>query len=567
MNFTLTRLQFLSGSFLEVVNPRTTIRLGDISGFLSLFSTKDRDSSLELADFETHHHVHEQKVSRSHAPIWPQLFLIYLALLVTFIAGCTSNRAFRTGEMTCQDSECGKNSVIIEHHETAAHEPLFDLAFVEFTERGNVFDREAMETVLSRVRRLATEDTDNGSPCSTGEKGDHVRAHGALVVVFVHGWRHSADVSDTNVKSFRGLLEKASDPRVRCHILGNRKLVGVYVGWRGLVLNPDPLSLSLVSYWDRKAAAHEVGKGGVSELLLRLQNIVLGEEQNKEKSSNLFLVTGHSFGGAIVLSALNEVLLERIVTAQPMRDHCDPQAPPSCECLQTRPFAHGVVLLNPAIEANDVFQVKELVAQKCFASSQNKLLHVISSDTDIPTHVAFPAGQWLAMRWWKEAQVGRKFGGVEISFDESKLDTTTIGNFSPFRTDKLIKNGNTWDRLTCENGSDACLSEFAEGSAEKRQHIPVLDHEPVAFIATDCQFINDHNDVFNENVVAYLAAIVDQTRAKQNPTDNDLPGECKQDGVFNFEKCFNHFLTAFPKGASSSAEKRCPSFLQKLLLS
>ena len=32
-------------------------------------------------------------------------------------------------------------------------------------------------------------------------------------------------------------------------------------------------------------------------------------------------------------------------------------------CVQTRSFGHGVVLLNPAIEANEALQLKELVAE------------------------------------------------------------------------------------------------------------------------------------------------------------------------------------------------------------
>ena len=39
---------------------------------------------------------------------------------------------------------------------------------------------------------------------------------------------------------------------------------------------------------------------------------------------NLYLVTGHSFGGAVVLSALNEIFLERVAaaTAQNPDDDC-----------------------------------------------------------------------------------------------------------------------------------------------------------------------------------------------------------------------------------------------------
>jgi hypothetical protein len=467
---------------------------------------------------------------------------------MSLVMGCTENRAFRT-KLSCQDAECSKEPAIIEHHNDAAGSPMFDLAFVEFTERGNVFNRENMKKVLARVDELATvkNSDDLPSPPSKSE------TPGVLVVVFVHGWRHNADVDDGNVQSFRGLLEKVSNPAVRRRILGNRKLIGIYVGWRGLVLNPDSF-LSLPSFWDRKAVAHEVGKGGVSELLLQLQHSVIGEEEpdKDSESKNLLLVTGHSFGGAIVLSALNEILLERIVTAKPQPTLCDLNAPPACECLQTRPFAHGVVLLNPAIEANEILQLKEIVAQRCFARTQNKLLHVISSDADRATHWAFPGGQWLAMLWWQETQLPRWFGNTETTLEESELDRTTIGNFVPFRTGKFTKNETEWQYESCENGEVECLSEFGEEPTEKRRHVPVSDHDPLAFISTDEHFIEDHNDVFNENVVAYLTAIVDQTRAKKNPID--IPSNCKKEDKFDFDTCFKHFHRILPRSSGSSPD-------------
>jgi len=510
---------------------------------------KNRDTLLRLADFQTQCHSDEQNSSKNSVWLWQHFPLLSVVVFMSLTVGCTSNIAFRAEETVCRESQCDKRSAMIEQHQDKDNKPKFDLAFVEFTERGNVFDRESMEKVLAHVHRFATTDTGNHLPYPTGKDG----APGVLVVVFVHGWRHNADVEDRNVQSFRGLLEKASNSEVRHQILGNRRLIGIYVGWRGLVVNPDS-PLSLPSYWDRKTVAHEVGKGGVSELLLRLQHSVLGGDDLREdrESKNLFLVTGHSFGGAIVLSALNEILLERIISARPIEGRCDQQVSLNCTCLQTRPFTHGVVLLNPAIEANDILQLKELVAQRCFAPAQNKLLHVISSDADAATHRFFPIGQWLAMLSWQEAQFPRRFGNTEITFEESELDRTTIGNFVPFRTGKFTKNGTEWKYENCENGKDECLSEFGGDLTEKRRHIPVSDHEPLAFISTDGHFIEDHNDVFNENVAAYLAAIVDQTRTKQHPTNGDVPRQCKNGDKFDFDGCFKHFHGIFRNGSHAS---------------
>ena len=57
-------------------------------------------------------------------------------------------------------------------------------------------------------------------------------------------------------------------------------------------------------------------------------------------------------------------------------------------------------------------------------------------------------------------------------------------------------------------------------AADEAQHIPARPNEPLAFIQTDETFIADHNDVFNDNVSAYLAAIVAENRHKQMLADS-----------------------------------------------
>jgi hypothetical protein len=250
-----------------------------------------------------------------------------LSLLVLALVGCAANRA--------------RQDVVI--HPNAD----FDLAFVEFTERGNVFDRDRVQTVLSHVATLAK------------------RPDGVLVVVFTHGWKHNASPTDPNVVSFTEWLNRLARLEI-AKGRRNRRVVGIYVGWRGLSLGPGPLAN--VTYWDRKAVAGEVGRGGVTEFLLRLEHVLVDKtDQNK----NLSLVVGHSFGGAIVLTALNDILLDRVINAEGGH-RCGEKSKPGCtECFKTRPFGHGVVLLNPAIEANEVLQLKEAVAQTCFARDQS----------------------------------------------------------------------------------------------------------------------------------------------------------------------------------------------------
>ncbi len=172
-----------------------------------------------------------------------------------------------------------------------------------------------------------------------------------------------------------------------------------------------------------------------------------------------------------------------------------------------------MVLLNPAIEANEALQLKELVAETCFGPGQIRLMHVISSDADVATNQFFRIGQQLGVNpTWKQTELYREFDGKRLRFQETELDTITVGNFKPFQTGQLDRSNSEpsgWRYRSCVGEQLDCLDE-----ADKKEHIPVQHNEPLAFIHTDVNFIADHNDVFNDNVAAYLAAIMAEARYK-----------------------------------------------------
>jgi hypothetical protein len=432
----------------------------------------------------------------------------------------TQNLPYRTVEAVhCTEENCDPNTYLERHDD-------YDLAFVEFSERGNVFSRERMNQILDYVGKKARFDP---------ERPDH----GVLTVVFVHGWKHNASADDKNVTSFREMLPKVAE------MTPNRRVIGVYVGWRGLSIDwGEPLTN--ISYWERKAAAEQAAKGGVTELLLRLEREVIVDDDHDDSvppNRNLYFVTGHSFGGAVVLEALSEILLERVVSGIPVAG--------DDRCVITRPFGHGVVLLNPAIEANEILQLKELVAETCFGPRQVRLMHVISSDADAATNEYFRIGQKLGVNpTWKQTELYREFDRKRLLFQETELDTITVGNFRPFQTGQLNQAvAGTWDYQSCVGervGDRVEERTYCIEEANKKDHIPVEHNEPLAFIHTDVNFIADHNDVFNDNVVAYLAAIMAEARHKltleRGVEDPGLPKDCRSE---NFGPCFDFYLTLF----------------------
>lgn len=457
---------------------------------------------------------------------------LLIALIALIVVGCAGNRPYRTaGLQSCAHADDCVDATI-EQHEDPEHDETYDLAFVEFTERGNIFDRDQMEMVLEHVRQSANP-----------QQG---AAHeGVLVVVFVHGWKHNASPDDSNVRDFRDLLRKTA----RLDAGGRRKLVGVYVGWRGASISLPVIKE--ITYWERKSVAEQVGKGGVTELLTRLERIVIDDDQ---PNRNLFLVVGHSFGGAIVLSALNEVLLERVVAAA---------TEPMGECLKSRSFGHGVVLLNAAIEANEAFQLKEVVSSRtCYAQDQLRLMHVITSDADTATGTIFGLGQRFGMLSWREAPLERS---DNFAVHESVIDTTTVGHYLPFQTGQLCSRESERPECQRDGRPDDCFRVSPDGEriyisyagredcvdAGNPNHIRVGEHEPLAFIQTDGGFIGDHNDVFTDSVAAYLAAIMAEARHKRGESSESMLADpilpaCATK-PYDFGRCLHAYEEAFDR--------------------
>ncbi len=483
---------------------------------------------------------------------------LLVGLVASVVAGCAENKPYRTnGKMPCTEGCMGAT---IEEHHNAGDSEVYDLAFVEFTERGNVFDRDRLKLVLDHVRESA-----NPRPTDPYE--------GVMVVVFVHGWKHNASLEDENVEQFRNLLRKAArlaseQHRTRKLAKRPRKLIGIYVGWRG-----SSITLPVVeelTFWDRKNVAEKIGKGGVTELLIQLEQILIGrEDRKKEVNRNLYLVVGHSFGGAIVLSAINEVLLERVISAEPAKDSKE-------GCVVSRPFGHGVALLNAAMEANEVYQLKEVVSGRCYPKNQDRLMHVITSDGDKATRSYFRTGQRLGMLTWKDAELKRVH-----AVHEEEMTTTAVGHYLPFQTGQLC--GKESKRPECQTlgRPDKCFRVSPDGELfyisyvegpeciperDKLNHFKVGPYEPLAFVQTDSTFIKHHNDVFTDYVAAYLAAILAEARHKRGENiesmqDDAILKECAVKD-YKFGDCLNAYKKAFtdieldppkPEGPESGA--------------
>ena len=426
--------------------------------------------------------------------------LLLIAPLMYLLNGCASNAPYHT--LNGDTKNC-----VIQPSEKSCFESYyqeydaFDLAFAEFTERGNAFSDVVEKNVLDRINKQATNDD------------------GIILITFIHGWKHNASESDPNLRGFKDSLRTISNKlkeNFGYTLLGKRRLVGLYIGWRGA--NIEIPILEEFTFWDRKAVSEEVGKGGVTRLLLELDKAVNRKHDyfadknlaNGDKSKNVMVVVGHSFGGAIVVSALNEILMERAVN-------------PTKKNRFARTLGDGVVLLNPAIEANQALDLVQATLQHGYNdgynNNQHPLLISLSSDADWATHYAFPIGQTLGL-WanWRQTDLERKdyydreYPTQAATLKEENLDTTTVGNFAPYLTHHLtISNpdGNCKFKFeTCNENPSACEPKgLTSLTGQPSFHTP--QNYPLYFIRTDDSIMDDHSDIFNPRVRSFIYTVID----------------------------------------------------------
>lgn len=400
------------------------------------------------------------------------------------------------------------------YHETSKEalsfneEKSYDLAFLEFSEHGNLFNRRIYDELLKKIE-LAQ------------------RISPTALVVFIHGWHHNSHPDDTDLAGFEKLLFEISDTDIGP--FQNHRVIGVYVGWRG-----SSLSIPLIEYltfWDRKTVAEEVGRGGVTEVLLTLERVSrCGSRQapceERQNRKNKIVVLGHSFGGAIVLSALSDVFADKLINAKIIPEEaCENEEGDKdgtfsqkrgAPCALAEPFGHGVILLNPAVEANQVLPLKELMSSFRYPDSQDVLMHVLSSKGDCATRWGFPIGQWLNNLTWREANILRDYeydreNNISLVHFEDELTETAVGNFAPFRTGWIGGNPGEFSQCWKLNQRPNCKP----GDETKR--IPIGANEPIQFYLTDESFINGHNDVMNNcKVRSYILAIAAEAVSTQS---------------------------------------------------
>ena len=183
---------------------------------------------------------------------------------------------------------------------TEPNEKGYRFAAIEFDDAGDIFD------IAQRDAAVAEISAANADAKRLGDVG-----RGAMVILFIHGWKHNAKETDANLLQFRqtmaALVREESEFIAEHNRTSTappwhvRPYVGIYIGWRGDTLNFMPTNtrysswMQNVSYYGRNAAASRVG--GVTAIEMLSDLFHAAKDGSPE---TLTIAIGHSMGGLIL---------------------------------------------------------------------------------------------------------------------------------------------------------------------------------------------------------------------------------------------------------------------------
>ena len=312
--------------------------------------------------------------------------------------------------------------------------------------------------------------------------------------------------------------------------LPSREVVGIYLGWRGGSVSLP--GLKELTFWERKNTAHKVGRGGATELLSRLELV-----QKTKRAQSLedgkphrtrFVVVGHSFGGALVFSAMSEILENGFVQTHG----------PDAVVSDTVGFADLVVLINPAFEAARYSTLSDMANERRrYFPSQLPVLAVLTSEDDDATGKAFPMGRWFSTLFETERNAERfnPVLGTRETIDQGSANVTALGHFDPYLTHYLRANDTLVDREQVVFDLSAEVQAFVEASRgweidESGSQIPfegaVLQRtessagrNPYMNIRVDGELIRDHNDIYDPRIASFIRQLILISSQSQDEED------------------------------------------------
>lgn len=302
------------------------------------------------------------------------------------------------------------------------------IAFLEFDDMGEPFDRtENHQHVGSRLEGRPHEldaalDLIRDSRSYSDEISEDThqqRSPLPIIVLFIHGWKHNASEPDLNVQGFEKTIRYLSGQPVsglrsrscaemtdsltlshqqQCQY-ANHPIIGIYVGWRGDLVNKYFPATQDLSYFNREAAAERTGSDDLTHALLSISKAAghAADYDSPAPKPSFLIFVGHSFGGLVLERAVNQAMIREFDRTSAMR--------------QFIPIADLIVYVNSAAAATFSKPMVDTLAQHQarfgsqdadggndapIESKARPLILSVSTPADAATNVVLPIGQTIS---------------------------------------------------------------------------------------------------------------------------------------------------------------------------
>lgn len=336
------------------------------------------------------------------------VYRLFSTVILILLVGCTPNVPYRDLNVQRDPSDfggyIGSQPQQKSFYGRTLQEP-YDLAFVEFDEKGDYWDRAQLGYAYRQVKNLSR---NSSKP--------------PLLLIYIHGWQNNASDKTHDVANFRGLLSRLTFNSL---ITKNYQVFGVYLGWRGVLVpgGTTPLGQALyflphnTSFWSRKDAATRVAGEPMSEAIYAMVHAA-----RKSNPQARTVLIGHSFGALVLEKTLAQALPASFYAQEDSGGGHTKLLPP----------ADMILLLNSASESIYAKELMDMFRRAHFTgdiSSRRPLILSVTSEGDIDTGKLFPIGTTLsnAFGTFREYQRTQKYDGSRTRVRQKRFFTTTPG--------------------------------------------------------------------------------------------------------------------------------------------
>lgn len=424
-----------------------------------------------------------------------KVILLSLGIMVTILlSGVIALAVFAPPDTSVfRPSGPGRANEQIRSVRVGAGDYSYPLHFVEFDDEGFYADPGQKSAVLDTIRGSITDEVDSADTAS--------RVNGTIILLYVHGLNHNARKEDDNVSCFGELLDAtAMMQRPR-----GVNVVGVYVGWPGLVYDNSNLN-AVLAYLGREAAADRVAERG--DLLDLFTNISRARHESRSKHTR-FVIIGHSLGGRAAYMALRPVMQRSIDEGS--------------SSLHKR-IADVTVFANPAFSAVEHSSLKRIMSTAAPVLNTIPRFIVLTSESDEILRGAFQASQKLTSFFrgdyglndplrWTAAGHHLQYLTHDLRLEEGSYSNPESNGPCPrLSANELeIIKGKTRVRNEEELYNFAVIEHYANGKKAYQTTLRRVSERAggeAMVIQVDEKIIPNHNDIFTTPIVDFIARVL-----------------------------------------------------------